>query len=280
MFWDKLKIKLARRLVLSKITNLMGGNVRAIVSGGAPLANRLTYFFTGCGIEILQGYGMTETSGPLCMSVREGNAVGSVGPVLACNKIRIDEHGEIQAKGASIMRGYKNNPEATAATFSPDGWLCTGDLGYIDAQGRLYITGRKKEIIVTAGGKNVSPTPLEESLKGHPLISQVLVVGEQRPYVAALVTLDKDMLPAWLKNHGIENMDLTRAARDPKVLDALEKAVKRTNKAVSRAESIRKIKVLTTDFTVENGLLTPSLKLRRAIVMKRYADTIEALYSE
>lgn len=274
----RIKIKIARRLVLDKITGLMGGNVSGIVSGGAPLAGRLGCFFTGCGIEILEGYGATETTGPLCMSRRENNRTGTVGPALSCNLVRLSEEGEIQAKGASIMRGYHNNPEQTAAAFTDDGWFKTGDIGRFDSEGRLRITGRIKEIIVTAGGKNVAPAVLEEGLKGHPLISQVLAVGDKQPFISALITIDKDMLPTWLKNHGLANMDVSRAIRHPEVIEAINRAILRTNKAVSRAESIRRFRLLNGDFTLANGLLTPSLKIKREPIAKKYAREIAELY--
>lgn len=279
-FGQKIKIRLARRLVLNKIRKLMGGNLQGIVSGGAPMAERLGRFFIGCGIEVLQGYGATETTGPLTMSDRIGNKTGYVGHALLCNEVRLGEGGELQARGGSIMRGYHGEPELTKEAFTEDGWLKTGDIAQIDADGNVKITGRAKEIIVTAGGKNVAPEVLEERLKGHPLISQVMVVGDNKPFVAALVTLDKEMLPTWLKNHGMAQMDVTRAARDPRVLEALQRAVQRTNRAVSRAESIRKIKIITTDWTTENGMLTPSLKIKRNRIRSLYREQIEDLYAK
>ena len=279
-FGQKIKIRMARRLVLNKIRKLMGGNLQGIVSGGAPMAERLGRFFLGCGIEVLQGYGATETTGPLTMSDRIGNKTGYVGYPLLCNEVRLGEGGELQARGGSIMRGYHGEPELTKEAFTEDGWLKTGDIAQIDADGNVKITGRAKEIIVTAGGKNVAPEVLEERLKGHPLISQVMVVGDNKPFVAALVTLDKEMLPTWLKNHGMAQMDVTRAARDPRVLEALQRAVQRTNRAVSRAESIRKIKIITTDWTTENGMLTPSLKIKRNRIRSLYREQIEDLYAK
>ncbi|WP_215523145.1 AMP-dependent synthetase/ligase [Varibaculum prostatecancerukia] len=279
-FGQKLKISLARKLVLNKIKKLMGGNLQGIVSGGAPMAERLGRFFIGCGIEVLQGYGATETTGPLTMSDRIGNKTGYVGHALLCNEVRLGKGGELQARGGSIMRGYYGEPDLTREAFTEDGWLKTGDIAQIDADGNVKITGRAKEIIVTAGGKNVAPEYLEERLKGHPLISQVMVVGDNKPFVAALVTLDKEMLPTWLKNHGMEQMDITRAARDPRVLEALQRAVQRTNRAVSRAESIRKIKVITTDWTTENGMLTPSLKIKRNQIRAVYGEQIEDLFTK
>lgn len=279
-FGQKVKIRMARRLVLNKIRKLMGGNLEGIVSGGAPMAERLGRFFIGCGIEVLQGYGATETTGPLTMSDRIGNKTGYVGHPLLCNEVRLGEGGELQARGGSIMRGYHGEEQLTREAFTEDGWLKTGDIAQIDADGNVKITGRAKEIIVTAGGKNVAPEVLEERLKGHPLISQVMVVGDNKPFVAALVTLDKEMLPTWLKNHGMAQMDVTRAARDPRVLEALQRAVQRTNRAVSRAESIRKIKIITTDWTTENGMLTPSLKIKRNRIRDAYGEQIEDLYAK
>ncbi|MDO4613497.1 MAG: long-chain fatty acid--CoA ligase [Actinomycetaceae bacterium] len=274
-----LRLKIARVLVLNKVKKLLGGNLVNFTCGGAPLAHRLGYFFHGMGIEVTQGYGSTECTGPLTMARRDNNITGSVGQPLSCNEVKVDADGELLARGASIMRGYHNDPEATAAAFTPDGWYKTGDVARIDEEGRVWVTGRKREIIVTAGGKNVAPAVLEESLKGHPLISQAMIVGDNRHFVSALITLDRDMLPAWLRNHGLAPMDITRAARNETVLAAVEKAVARTNGLVSRAESIRKFKILTSDFTEDNGLLTPSQKIKRDKIAQRYAEDIEALYA-
>ncbi|MDU0967850.1 MAG: long-chain fatty acid--CoA ligase [Actinomycetaceae bacterium] len=277
---QKRNIQIARMLVFNKVRKMLGGNLVNMTCGGAPLSPRVGYFFTAMGVEVTQGYGSTECTGPLTMARRDNNIMGSVGEPLACNEVKIAEDGELLARGASIMRGYHNDPEATAAAFTEDGWYKTGDLGSIDDHGRVWVTGRKREIIVTAGGKNVTPAPLEESLKAYPLISQVMVVGDNRPFVGALVTLDRDMLPAWLKNHGLPPMDVTRAARNPKVLAALDRAVERTNESVSRAESIRKIRVLSSDFTEDNGLLTPSQKIKRPLITERFAAEIDEIYSE
>ena len=267
----------ARRL-LAKIPELLGGNLRVVVSGGAPLSPTLSYFFQGLGIEVLEGYGTTEMGGPLTVCMPETNKTGSVGAPLLCNQVRLSDDGELEAKGPGIMRGYRNNPEATKEAFTADGWYKSGDLASIDEKGRVTITGRKKEIIVTAGGKNVSPAVLEDRLRGHPLISQVVVVGDQRNFISALITLDSEMLPGWLENHGLTHMEVVEAAKDKDVLASLDRAVKRANKAVSRAESIRKFTVLPTDFTEENGLLTPSLKVKRAKVLARFADVIDKMY--
>ena len=192
--------------------------------------------------------------------------------------MRLGEDGEILIRGIGLFRGYRNNPAATAEALD-DGWLRSGDLGSLDDDGFLRITGRKKELIVTAGGKNVAPAVLEDRLRGHPLVSQVLVVGDGRPCIGALITLDAEMLPLWLAGHGLEDMDPVQAASDPRVRAALERAVARANEAVSRAESIRTFTVLPGDFTVANGLLTPSLKVRRAQAQERFAKEIDALYT-
>ena len=202
-----------------------------------------------------------------------------MGPAFPGTSLRVDDAGEIFIKGPHIFRGYRHDAEATAAALS-DGWFRTGDLGVLDADGYLRITGRTKEIIVTAGGKNVAPAVLEDRLRGHPLVSQVVVVGDQRPFIGALVTLDAEMLPGWLSNHGLPAMDVATAAVHPAVRDSLDAAVARTNEAVSRAESIRKIHVLPTDFTEANGYLTPSLKVKRALVLRDFAATIEELYTD
>ncbi|MDO5747525.1 MAG: long-chain fatty acid--CoA ligase [Actinomycetaceae bacterium] len=277
--WQNFTLRIARALVLNKITRLLGGQLKNFTCGGAPLAPRIALFFEGLGISVTQGYGATETGGPLTMSFLDSNKHDTVGKPLPGNEVRIGDNDEIQARGISVMRGYYNDPEATAEAFTKDGWYRTGDQGSIDDQGRLSVTGRLKEIIVTAGGKNVTPSLLEERLKGHPLVSQVVVVGDGKPFVSGLVTIDREMLPLWLKNHNLPVMDVTRAIKETVVLDALSKALKRTNSAVSRAESIRKIKVLTTEFTEENGLMTPSLKVKRHEVAKRYATAIDELYN-
>ncbi len=273
----RLKHRLAHALVLKKIAEALGGQVDFAISGGAPLGERLGHFFRGVGIRVLEGYGLTETTAPVSVNVPARAKIGTVGPALPGIDLRIDDDGEILARGIAVFRGYHDNPEATAAAFT-DGWFHTGDLGEIDEDGYLKITGRKKEIIVTAGGKNVVPSQLEDALRGHPIISQCVVVGDQRPFIAALITLDAEMLPTWLSNKGLPELTGAEAATHPDVLGALERAVERTNRKVSRAESIRKIEVLTEDFTIENEYLTPSLKVKRSLVLKDFADRIDALY--
>ncbi|RAX20372.1 MULTISPECIES: long-chain fatty acid--CoA ligase [unclassified Actinomyces] len=268
----------ADRLVYQRIRTLVGGNADWIISGGAPLSTRLAHFYRGLGIPVLEGYGLTETVGPIAVNTPRLSKIGTVGPPLPPMAVRISSEGEILLKGPSVFQGYHHDPEATAAAFTDDGWFRTGDLGSLDRDGYVTITGRAKDVIVTAGGKNVSPAALEDSLRGHPLISQVVVVGEQRPFVAALITLDAEMLPTWLRTHDLEPMTVAEAAVHPQVLAALNRAVDRANKHVSRAESIRKIRVLTDDFTEANGLLTPSLKVRRSAALKHFAADIDAIY--
>ncbi len=268
---------LADRLVLHKMRHALGGQAKYAVSGGAPLGERLGHFYRGVGLRVLEGYGLTETTAPTAVNLPVKSKIGTVGPAFPGSALRIADDGEIQVKGPHVFRGYRNNPEATVEAFD-DGWFRTGDLGTLDDDGYLTITGRKKEIIVTAGGKNVAPALLEDRLRGHPLVSQVVVVGDAKPFIGALVTLDAEMLPGWLAGHGLPEMDVIAASRSNAVLAALDRAVARANEAVSRAESIRKIRVLTTDFTVENEYLTPSLKVKRERVLRDFADEVEALY--
>ena len=268
------------KLVFSTLRSVLGGQVTHVISGGGPLGERLGHFYRGAGVTVLEGYGLTETMGPCSVNLPRATRIGTVGTPLPGCALRLDDDGEILVRGIGTFTGYHNNPEATAEAFAADGWLRTGDIGSFEsAEGFLRITGRKKELIVTAGGKNVAPSPLEDRLRGHPLVSQVLVVGENRPCIGALLTLDAEMLPLWLSSHGLEEMTVVDAARDPRVRAALERAVARANEAVSRAESIRTFEVLPTDFTVANGLLTPSLKVRRAEAERRFSAEIEALYT-
>lgn len=269
----------ADRLVYRTIRALLGPNAQHAISGGGPLGQRLGHFYRGIGIVILEGYGLTETIGPTSVNLDTLNKIGTVGPPVCGNSVRVGADGELEVTGLGVFPRYHRNPQADAEAFTEDGWFRTGDIGSIDEDGWIRITGRKKELIVTAGGKNVVPAVLEDRLRGHPLVSQVLVLGDGEPFVSALVTLDCEMLPAWLHNHGLPEMDVAEASTNPQVLAALDRAVARTNKAVSRAESIRTYRVLTEDFTEANGLLTPSLKVKRNRVMERYADTISGIYA-
>ena len=269
---------IADALVLKKIRSILGPNLRYIVSGGAPLATDLAQFYAGMGITLLQGYGLSETTGPIAVQHVGKNPVGTVGLPLPGNFIKIAKDGEILVKGVSVMPGYYHLPEQTHEVM-PDGeWFHTGDLGSISKSGQLSITGRKKELIVTAGGKNVSPEVLEDSLATHPLIANVIVVGDQRPFIGALFTLDAEMLPDWLRKHGLPRCSPLEAAQLPEVQASLQRAVDRSNKAVSRAESIRKFRIIDASFTVENGYVTPSLKLRRGKVLHDFADEVNELY--
>ena len=269
----------ADRLVFRTIRALLGPNARYAISGGGPLGERLGHFYRGLGLIILEGYGLTETIGPTSVNLDIRNKIGTVGPPVCGNRVRVAADGEIEVTGLGVFSGYHNNPAANAESFTEDGWFRTGDIGSIDEDGWIRITGRKKELIVTAGGKNVAPAVLEDRLRGHPLVSQVVVVGDGEPFIAALITLDKEMLPQWLVNHGLEQMDVVEASRHPQVLAALDRAVARANRAVSRAESIRAYRVLTTDFTEANGLLTPSLKVKRSAVMRVHADAVADIYA-
>jgi long-chain acyl-CoA synthetase len=270
----------ARRLVYRKLTRMMGGRLTQAVSGGAPLGERLGHFFRGIGLTVYEGYGLTETSAPTSVN-RAGtaNKIGTVGTPLPGQTVAIADDGEILAKGFHIFRGYRGNPAATAETFA-DGWFKTGDIGSLDEAGRLSITARRKELIVTAAGKNVAPAILEDRLRGHPLVSQVVVVGDARPFVGALITLDEEMIPGWLTNHGKSPLTPDQARIDPDIRASLARAVARTNEAVSRAESIREFRILETDFTEENGYLTPSLKVKRDLVLRDFAAAVDALYAE
>jgi long-chain acyl-CoA synthetase len=268
------------RLVYRKLQAAVGGHVRYSVSGGAALGERLGHFFRGVGITIVEGYGLTETTAAATVNRPGRNKIGTVGQPLPGVSVRISEDGEILLTGVNRFVGYWHNDNATAEALTPDGWLRTGDVGELDGEGYLRVTGRKKELIVTAGGKNVAPAVLEDRVRAHPLVSQALVVGDGRPYVAALITLDPEAVSTWLaRRNRPADTSLAHLTNDPDLLAELQAAVDDANKAVSRAESIRKFRVLDTDFTEQAGYLTPSLKLRRNVVTKDFADEIDALYA-
>lgn len=275
----RLRFSLFDRLVYSKLRALMGGRVTYAVSGSAPLGPRLGHFFHSLGIKILEGYGLTETTAPASVNLPGLIKVGTVGPALPGVGIRIADDGEIQVKGINVFREYWQNPEATANAFDGE-WFRTGDLGSFDEDGYLTITGRKKEIIVTAGGKNVAPAALEDPIRANPIVGQVVVVGDQKPFISALVTLDPEMLPAWLATHG-ESPDLTleQAAKNPTVRAEVQRAIDEANTRVSRAESIRKFAILGTEWTEATGHLTPKMSIKRAEIMKDFAHEIEDLYA-
>ena len=276
----KMRHALFDRLVYSKLRAAVGGNVKYAVSGGAPLGERLGHFFRGAGITVLEGYGLTETSAAAMVNRPSRNKIGTVGLPIPGTTVRIADDGEILIGGPIVFRGYWRNEQATAEALDSDGWLHTGDIGSVDDEGFLSVTGRKKELIVTAGGKNVAPAVLEDRLRAHPLVSQCMVVGDNQPFVACLITLDTEALDFWKQQHG-KPADATAAdlAEDPDLIAELQTAVDDANKAVSRAESIRKFRILSTDFTEASGHLTPSLKVKRSIVAKDYAREIEVLYT-
>ncbi|MBK4347739.1 AMP-dependent synthetase/ligase [Lacisediminihabitans changchengi] len=267
------------RLVLSKIRAAMGGKVKYAVSGSAPLGLRLGHFYRSLGITIMEGYGLTETTAPVSVNPPSNFKIGTVGPPLPGMSVRIADDGEIQVKGVDVFDGYWKNPEETAKVFDGE-WFKTGDIGQLDDDGFLTITGRKKEIIVTAGGKNVSPAQLEDPIRANPIIGQVVVVGEQKPFISALITLDEEMLPVWLNNNGEDaTQSISEASRNPKVLDEIQRAVDAANATVSRAESIRKFVVLTEDLTEASGHLTPKLSIKRNVILKDFSQVIEEMYS-
>ncbi|PRZ03891.1 long-chain acyl-CoA synthetase [Isoptericola sp. CG 20/1183] len=276
-FWLNLQHKVAGRLVYGKLLHALGGQARYAVSGGGPLGERLGHFFRGIGLTILEGYGLTETTAPTSVNRPAANRIGTVGTQLPGCGVKIADDGEILLRGIHVFRGYHGNAEATAEAFDGE-WFRTGDLGALDDDGFLSITGRKKEIIVTAGGKNVAPAALEDRIRAHALVSQCVVVGDNRPFIGALISLDPEGLPGWLKMHDKPEMTVEQARTDADVLAALDTAVTRANQAVSRAESIRKFSLLPEDLTVENGYLTPSLKVKRSVVMADFSADVDALY--
>jgi long-chain acyl-CoA synthetase len=275
----RLKFALFNKLVYSKLREAMGGNVVYAVSGSAPLGARLGHFFHSLGIVILEGYGLTETTAPATVNIPSKSKIGTVGPVLPGVGVRLAEDGEIEVRGIDVFKEYWRNPEATAASFDGD-WFKTGDLGTFDDEGFLTITGRKKEIIVTAGGKNVAPAALEDPIRANPIVGQVVVVGDKKPFIAALITLDSEMLPTWLANNGLPaDMSLADAAGSDVVRAEVQRAVDEANKHVSRAESIRKFTILPTEWTEASGHLTPKMSIKRHVIMDDFADDVDELYA-
>ncbi|WP_227996474.1 AMP-dependent synthetase/ligase [Nocardia australiensis] len=275
----KLKHTLFDKLVFSKLREALGGQCEAAVSGGGPLGARLGHFFRGVGVTIFEGYGLTETTAAVIANTPENIRVGTVGRPIEGHGVKIAEDGELLLRGSVVFHGYWGNAEATEDAFT-DGWFKTGDLGAIDAEGYVTITGRKKEIIVTAGGKNVSPALMEDSLRAHPLISQVMVVGDGQPFVGALITLDPEALPGWKERHNLPaDTPIEKLIENAGLVAEIDAAVADTNKKVSRAEAIKKIRILPVDWTQETGELTPKMSLKRAVVMKQYASEVEKIYS-
>jgi len=274
----KLQFALFDRLVLSKIRAALGGRVKYAVSGSAPLGSRLAHFYRSLGLQILEGYGLTETTAPATVNLTTKFKIGTTGPALPGVGIKISDDGEILVKGVNVFAGYWNNPAATAEVMDGE-WFRTGDIGTLDSDGYLQITGRKKEIIVTAGGKNVAPAGLEDPIRANPLVGQVIVVGDQKPFIAALVTLDPEMMPTWLKNNGQDaSLSLADAAKNPAVIAEVQRAVDAANGHVSRAESIRKFEILPIDLTEASGHLTPKMSIKRNIIVQDFGDVIEGMY--
>ncbi|MEN3344665.1 MAG: long-chain acyl-CoA synthetase [Arthrobacter sp.] len=274
----QLKHALFDKLVYSKLRAAMGGEVSHAVSGGGPLGERLGHFFQGIGMQILEGYGLTETTAPITVNTPQLIKIGTVGAPIPGNAVKIADDGEILAKGVCVMQGYYTRDDLSADAFE-DGWLRTGDIGQLDEQGFLTITGRKKEIIVTAGGKNVVPALLEDQIRADALVSQVLVVGDNRPFIGALVTLDEEALPGWLNRHGLPaSTSLAEAADNPAVKAAVQELIDRANQSVSQAEAIKSFRIVPADFTEASGHLTPSMKVKRAQVVQDFETVIEEMY--
>jgi long-chain acyl-CoA synthetase len=266
------------RLVYGKLRAALGGRCAGVVSGGAPLGARLGHFFRGVGIPVFEGYGLTETTAAGSVNTPQHVKIGSVGRPLPGVGIQIADDGEVMIRGDVVYRGYWNNEAATKEAITEDGWFHSGDIGELDDDGFLKITGRKKELIVTAGGKNVAPAVLEDRLRAHPLISQCMVVGDNQPFIGALITIDPESFPAWRDEHG-KSGGVADLVQDEDLRSAVQDAVTEANKAVSAAEAIKKFRILPVDFTEEGGELTPTLKLKRNVVVKQYAHDIEAIYT-
>ena len=263
-------------LVYRTVRGALGPKIKYVACGGAPLSLDLAHFYNGIGLPMIQGYGMTETAAPFAATRVTDNVIGTVGQPAPGSSIRISDEGELQVKGPNVFRGYHNLPEKTAEAFTADGWLRTGDLAEIDDEGHIVITGRIKDIIITAGGKNVSPSPLEEEIAKCPIVEHCVVVGDQRPFIGALVTLDPESLALWLPAHGLSTeTPVDRLATNAAVREEIQQYVDKANATVSRAESVRKFAVLDTQFTQENKCLTPSLKVVRPAVNRVFADVID-----
>ena len=266
------------RLVYHKLRAALGGDCHASVSGGAPLGARLGHFYRGVGLTIYEGYGLTETSAAITVNRVGDMKIGTVGTLVPGNSLRIAADGELLVRGGVVFNGYWRNEQATEEAYT-DGWFKTGDLGAVDEDGFLTITGRKKEIIVTAGGKNVAPAVLEDRLRAHPLISQAMVVGDNKPFIGALITIDPEAFEGWKqRNQKAVGASVGDLATDPDLLAEVDAAIKDANMAVSHAESIRKFRILPVDFTVDTGELTPTMKVKRNVVAEKFASDIEAIY--
>jgi long-chain acyl-CoA synthetase len=268
------------KLVFSKIRTTLGGAVEAAISGGAPLGVRLGHFFRGAGVTIYEGYGLTETTAGATLNITGNLKIGTVGRPIPGTSVRIAEDGEVLIKGPIVMRGYWQNDEANSEVFDNDRWFKSGDLGKLDEEGFLSIVGRKKELIVTAGGKNVAPAVLEDRLRAHPLVSQCMVVGDNKPFIAALITIDADMSKGWIAAHKKDGATIESLRHDPDLIAVIQTAVDEANKAVSKAESIRKFTILGEDFTIAGGHLTAKLSVKRHVVAAEFAKEIDELYAK
>ncbi|MEV4310844.1 AMP-dependent synthetase/ligase [Actinocrispum sp. NPDC049592] len=277
----KVKHAVFDRLVYSKLRAALGGKAKYAISGGAALGLRLTHFFRGVGLTVFEGYGLTETCAAATVNSPTRFKPGTVGHPLPNTAVRIADDGEIQVKGGQVFPGYWQNAEATAGAMTEDGWFATGDLGELDDEGFLKITGRKKEILVTNGGKNVAPAVIEDRIAAHPLVGQAMVVGDGQSYIAALITIEADYFAYWKSANGKPaTASVADLVEDPQLNAEIQLAVDDGNKAVSKAESVRRFRILTTEFSPESGHLTPSLKLKRAVIMKDFAADVEALYTK
>jgi long-chain acyl-CoA synthetase len=265
------------RLVYGKLRQALGGSCTYAISGGAPLGDRLGHFYRGIGLTVLEGYGLTETTAALAVNLPDATKIGTVGRPLPGTSVRVADDGELLFRGGQVFAGYWGDEAATAEAVNRDGWFHTGDVGEVDDEGFVRITGRKKEILVTAGGKNVAPAVLEDRLRAHALVDQCLVVGDGQPFIGALVTIDRETFPAWAEQHG-KSSDVADLVDDHDLVATVQEAVDEANKAVSKAESIRKFTILPGEWTEEGGPLTPSLKLKRRVVMRESREEIEALY--
>ncbi|GAC1383121.1 MAG: AMP-dependent synthetase/ligase [Marmoricola sp.] len=266
------------RLVYARMRQALGGRCVYAVSGGAPLGERLAHFYRGLGVNVLEGYGLTETTAAVTVNSPQAQKMGTVGRPLPGASVRVADDGELLVRGGQVFSGYWNNPAASAEALDAQGWLHTGDIGEIDDEGFVRITGRKKEILVTAGGKNVAPAVLEDRIRAHWLVDQCMVVGDGQPFVAAIVTLDPDALPHWRQTHD-KSAPLAALVNDPDLRAEIQKAIDDANRAVSQAESVRKFLIIPDSWTEETGELTASLKLRRTVVTSHYSDEIESLFA-
>jgi len=276
----KLRHAVFDALVYKKLRAALGGECGMAISGGGPLGARLGHFFSGVGIPVFEGYGLTETTAAFSVNTPSAWKIGTVGKPLSGNSVRVGEDGELLLRGPVVFQEYWQNPEATASAIV-DGWFHTGDLGTVDSEGFISITGRKKELIVTAGGKNVSPAGLEDVIRAHPLVSQAMVVGDAKPFVAALITIDPEAFPAWKERHGKPAAaSVADLISDGDLVAAVQHAVDEANKTVSAAEAIKKFRILPSDFTEESGEMTPTLKVKRNVVVEKRHGDIEAIYSK